>query len=383
LQQAHGFVPEAFAELPFHLDHIVAPQHGGHREASNLAPPVVSATDTKGQTSPAFGLRLPFVKAAFPCCLVRRFFSPQFQKDDCFAFMELRHVRYFIGVAEEENVSRAALKLHVSQPALSRQIRDLEEELGFLLLERSAKSVRLTEAGRLFLAEARVVLQRAEDAVKAARAIASGGSGELHVGYAPSLTAQILPQTLRNFQAEWPGVRVKLHDFSTEEMISGLREGKLQIAFVVRLTPALLRGLRFEELAQDPVCLAVSPKHPLAGRRTVTLAETAREPLFTYSRKEYPEAHEWLAAMFTSIKSKLRIAEEHDSVSSLIAAVEAGNGVAIAPQSLSCTAGPRLKLIPLSPTPEPLGIGAAWSKSGLTTAAERFLRCARAAVLKE
>jgi DNA-binding MarR family transcriptional regulator len=155
LQQAHGFVPEAFAELPFHLDHIVAPQHGGHREASNLAPPVVSATDTKGQTSPAFGLRLPFVKAAFPCCLVRRFFSPQFQKDDCFAFMELRHVRYFIGVAEEENVSRAALKLHVSQPALSRQIRDLEEELGFLLLERSAKSVRLTEAGRLFLAEAR------------------------------------------------------------------------------------------------------------------------------------------------------------------------------------------------------------------------------------
>src|SRR6266513_4917023 len=95
--------------------------------------------------------------------------------------MELRHLRYFIGVAEEENVSRAALKLHVSQPALSRQIRDLEEELGFLLLERSAKAVRLTEAGRAFLTEARAVLQRAEDAVKAARAIATGGRGELHV----------------------------------------------------------------------------------------------------------------------------------------------------------------------------------------------------------
>src|SRR6059058_3584351 len=154
--------------------------------------------------------------------------------------MELRHLRYFIGVAEEENVSRAALKLHVSQPALSRQIRDLEDELGFLLLERSAKSVRLTEAGRAFLTEARAVLQRAEDAVKAARTIATGG-GELHVGYAPSLTARILPPALRAFQAELPNVRVKLHDFSTEEMLAGLREGKLQVAFVVRLTPALLR----------------------------------------------------------------------------------------------------------------------------------------------
>ena len=105
--------------------------------------------------------------------------------------MELRHLRYFVAVAEEENVSRAALKLHVSQPGLSRQIRDLEEELGFLLLKRSAKSVRLTEAGQTFLTEARAVLQRADEAVKAARAVATGGSRELHVGYAPSLTARM------------------------------------------------------------------------------------------------------------------------------------------------------------------------------------------------
>src|SRR5439155_1473141 len=143
--------------------------------------------------------------------------------------MELRHLGYFIAVAQEENVSRAALKLHVSQPALSRQIRDLEDELGFLLLERSAKSVRLTDAGRAFLVEARAVLQRAEKAVESARAIANGGRGELHVGYAPSLTARILPQTLRAFQAELPKVRVRLHDLSTEEMLAGLREGKLQI----------------------------------------------------------------------------------------------------------------------------------------------------------
>src|SRR2546425_9543722 len=99
--------------------------------------------------------------------------------------MELRHLRYFVAVAEAENISRAALKLHVSQPALSRQVRDLEDELGFLLLERGAKSVRLTEAGRAFLTEARAVLQRSEDAVKAARTVAAGGAGEPHVRYAP------------------------------------------------------------------------------------------------------------------------------------------------------------------------------------------------------
>src|SRR5947208_12915787 len=120
--------------------------------------------------------------------------------------MELRHLRYFIGVAEEENVSRAALKLHVSQPALSRQIRDLEEELGFLLLERSAKSVRLTEAGRTFLIEARAVLERLEQAVQKARAAATGQRGEIHVGYAPSLTARILPPALRAFQLGLPNV---------------------------------------------------------------------------------------------------------------------------------------------------------------------------------
>ena len=240
--------------------------------------------------------------------------------------MELRHLRYFVGVAEEENVSRAALKLHVSQPALSRQIRDLEEELGFLLLTRSAKSVQLTDAGRAFLKGAIAVLQRAEDAVKTARAVATGARAELHVGYAPSLTARFLPQTLRVFQARSPGVRVKLHDFSTEEMLAGLREGKLHIAFVVKQR-TLLRGLHFEDLARDAFCLAVAPKHPLAGRRAVKLAEAAREPLITYSRKDYPDAHQHLEALFAAVKNKPRVAEEHDSVSSLIAAVEAGNGV--------------------------------------------------------
>lgn len=289
--------------------------------------------------------------------------------------MELRHLRYFVAVAEEENVSRAALRLHVSQPALSRQIRDLEDELGFPLLERSAKSVRLTEAGRTFLNESRAVLQRADEAVKAARATALGG--ELHIGYAPSLTAQLLPPTLRAFQAEHPGVRVALHDLSSGEMLAQLRDGRLQLAFTVPAAPAAMRGVKFEELARVRIRLAVSPVHPFAKRRSVALEDLAKEPLIAYSRGEYPEYHEYLARLFGVAKLRPRIVEEHDGVNSLIAAVEAGSGVALAPESLACFAGPRLKLLPVSPDPGAVTIGAAWPKSDLALHATRFLELAR------
>jgi DNA-binding transcriptional LysR family regulator len=293
--------------------------------------------------------------------------------------MELRHLRYFVAAAEAENVSRAALKLHVSQPALSRQIRDLEEEIGFSLFERSAKAVRLTEAGGVFLAEARAVLQRAEEAVKAARAAATRGRSELHVGYAPSPTVRILPPTLRAFQAALPNVRVRLHDLSSEEMLAGLRDGNLQVALMVRPSPARLRGLHFEELTRDRICLAVPPVHPLAGANTVTFAQVAREPLVVFTRKDYPEYLEDLEALFARAHAVPKIAEEHDSAASLITAIESGAGVALMPESFSCSAGPRLKLIPLSPAPEPLVIGALWLKNRLTRAAEAFVKSAKAA----
>jgi DNA-binding transcriptional LysR family regulator len=287
--------------------------------------------------------------------------------------MELRHLRYFVAVAEAENVSRAALKLHVSQPGLSRQIRDLEDELGFALFKRDGKSVRLTEAGRAFQGEARAVLERVEEALKTARAAAAGAGGELHIGYAPSLTVRLLPPALRAFQSGPPRARALLHDLSTEEMLAGLRDGALQIAFLARPPRAALRGLRFEELLRDNLCLAVPPNHPLARRRTVSVAELAHEPLIAYSRKEYPEYHDSLAELFATVKSKPQIAEEHDGITSLIAAVEAGGGVALVTESVVCLTGPRLKLIPLVPAPEPIVIGAAWPARGLAPAAKRFL----------
>ncbi|MBX7121476.1 MAG: LysR family transcriptional regulator [Opitutaceae bacterium] len=293
--------------------------------------------------------------------------------------MELRHLRYFVAVAEAENVSRAALKLHISQPGVSRQIRDLEDELGFPLFERSAKSVRLTDAGRVFLDESRAVLARAGAAVNAARAVAGGNGGELHLGYAPTLALRFLPQATRAFQAAMPGVRVRLHDLSTEEMLSGLHEGRLLLALLERPRGAVLRGLQFDDLLREPLRLAVAPEHPLARRRSVPLADAAREPFIAYGSAEYPDYHELLARVFAPTKARLRIADEIDSGSSLISAVAASQDVALVPESLVFLAGARLKFLPLTPEPKPLTIGIASPRTGRTAAAECFLKCVKQA----
>ncbi len=297
--------------------------------------------------------------------------------------MELRHLRYFVAVAEEENVTRASGRLHVSQPAVSRQVRDLEGELGVSLLERSAKSVRLTEAGHVFLAEAKAVLQRAADAVAAARAIAGGTAGTLEVGYAPSLTVEILPRALRAFQLVAPGVRVALHDLSSEEMLLGLREGRLDLALMVRPDGRQPGDLRFHELARYPMCLAVAPGHPLARQAAVKLRVAASQPLIGYSRTGYPEYLAGLARQIPALATGAGFTEEHDSVTSLIAAVEAGRGAAIVPRSLACLAGDRLKLIPLQPAPDPLVVGAVCRRDRVSDRAAQFIAGAASAPAAE
>ena len=207
--------------------------------------------------------------------------------------MELRHLRYFVAVAEMENVSRAALKLHVSQPALSRQIRDLEDEIGFSLLERTAKSVRLTDAGRAFLDNARALLQNADDAVTKARAIANAETTELQVGYSAENTVEILPKTLRAFQQAMPNVHVRLHDWNNKDMVDGIRDGRLQLGLIVPPAKAsALHDLRYEELFHVRVCVVVAPQHPFARRRAIPLTEVAAEPLVGLTREDYPNYYD-------------------------------------------------------------------------------------------
>jgi LysR family transcriptional regulator, benzoate and cis,cis-muconate-responsive activator of ben and cat genes len=290
-------------------------------------------------------------------------------------------LRYFVAVAEMENVSKAALKLHVSQPALSRQIRDLEDEIGVALFERTAKSVSLTEPGRVFFKEAREVLQRADAAVQKARATANADEGELHVGYSPTPVARMLPKVLRACQRAMPKVHIKLHDLANHENIARLRDGRLQLAFVVRPPKAgVLHGLRYEELMRQQICLALPLQHPFARRRTVSLADAAGEPFIGLTREDYPDYHDFLSLIFGPIKRKLRIVEEYESMAGIVSSLEAGTGVAIVSEAFGYSFGNRVKLLRLTPEPKPISIGIVACKGRLSPVAEKFWQCAKEAV---
>jgi DNA-binding transcriptional LysR family regulator len=293
--------------------------------------------------------------------------------------MELRHLRYFVAVAEAENVLRAATqKLHVSQPAVSRQIRDLEDELGVQLFERTGKSVRLTSAGFLFLKEARAVLERTDEAVRNVHAFADAGETELQVGYAPVLRTRIVSPALRAFQKVMPKVHVKLHDWSNEKTLASLRDGRLQLAFIIRPSKrGAARDLRFEELVREQVRLAIPSNHPFAQRRSVSLVDAAREPFVGLTREDFPDYHAYLAAVFAPLKDKPRVIEEHDSMTSVISALEAGAGVALAVEALGYSFGSKVKLVRLTPEPKPFSFGIVTRKGRLSPATEKFWQCAK------
>jgi DNA-binding transcriptional LysR family regulator len=295
--------------------------------------------------------------------------------------MELRHLRYFVAVAEEENVSRAASKLHVSQPGISRQIHDLEDEIGFLLFERVGKSVRLTVAGKIFLVEARDILQRSADAVKKARACMAPQT-EINVGYAPSGTVEILPRALRAFTRSFPGVRITLHDLSAQDMLPLVLQKKLDIALT--LPPYKLpRELGMKEVARYEPCLAVGTTHPLAKLKVVSLNRIASEPIAALNRKDYPHYHKHLGKLFTTIGRKPRIGSEHDSGTSLMAAVAAGHEFTLLPSCVRGVAGQRLKLLQLRPALPQWSIVALWRKDAETEPVRAFIAAAVAKPTKK
>jgi len=292
--------------------------------------------------------------------------------------MELRHLRYFVIVAEEQNVTRAAARLHVSQPPLSRQIRDLETELGVELFRRTAKSLALTEAGKIFLNEARAILLRVDQAVDTVRTVANPSRGTLHVGYAPSLTVKLLPRALMLFERVHPGIRVSLHDLSSEECIDRLSHGKIDLALTVRPAVSRMKGLVFENIAQFSLCCAVATSHLLARKKSILLRDLKSERFIIYSRNEYPEYYQWLKSLCRPYGFEPRIGEEYDGVTGLIAAVEAGQGIALVPSSLACMSGQRLKLLELKPKISPLSVGAASTRKS-SKLAKDFIASAKEA----
>jgi DNA-binding transcriptional LysR family regulator len=269
--------------------------------------------------------------------------------------MELRQLRHFVAVAEDGNISRAAKRVFLTQPALSRQIKALEEEIGQRLLERQAHSIRLTPPGEAMLREARELLRHADQALERVRD--AGQGPRLRVGYAPSLAAGMLSATVENFTQKHPNARVELFDLSTSEMLAGLETDTLDVAISVG-EPRQTRTLKWTPLVRAPWRLAVGRNHRLARRASVTPAEIAREPLLVYCQRDYPEYWEMVTGWLREHGERPKIAGEHDGVDSLMAAVESGLGVALVATRKSHRIPERVVLKELSPDPALLCVAA-------------------------
>lgn len=268
--------------------------------------------------------------------------------------MEFRQLRYFVAVADEGNISRAAGKIFLTQPALSRQIQALEAEIGRPLLERQAHTIRLTPAGEVLASEGRALLAVTETLV--ARVRAAGGI-RLRVGYAPSLAAGLLPVALAAFTRRHPGAQVELADLATAEMLAGLREKSLDLAILAR-RDGEWPGLRWVPLLRSPWRLAVPARHPLAGRRQVPPSALADETLVGFDRRGYPEYWQRVNAWLRKHQLRPRRAGEYDGGDSLLSAVAAGLGVALVTARVAEEFPRRAKYLTLAHPPPPLCVAA-------------------------
>jgi DNA-binding transcriptional LysR family regulator len=311
--------------------------------------------------------------------------------------MELRHLRYFIAVAEELHFGRAAARLHLAQPPLSQQIRALEEELGAQLFARTSRSVTLTPAGQAYLTEARAVLARVDEAGRLARRIHLGEAGQLCVGYMNPVMDAVLCRALASYSQVRPDVTLHLRELPTAQQLTELRAARLDVAFIRlmvedqdvgeasgysrgRAAGQDLRGLATRMVAREPYVLALPEGHHLGGHAVVPLRAVAAEPLILYPRQDMPALHDaMLAALRTALGSgggEPRVAQEVSGKHASLALVAAGFGLCLVPASARDWLRRGVILRAVEPGLPVVCMAAAWPQGTLNPARDALVELA-------
>ncbi|CAH1748475.1 putative DNA-binding transcriptional regulator [Thauera humireducens] len=262
--------------------------------------------------------------------------------------MELRHLRYFVAVAEELNFTRAAARLHIGQPPLSIQIRALEEEIGARLFDRNQRRVSLTLAGERLLLHARGVLSAVEAAVIDTQRAARGELGELRVGFTSSLPfTDLLPDALQAYRRRYPGVRLQLREMFTPRQFEAIAGGELDVGFVRLQTEAAPRGIVVREIARNPLRLVVNAAHRLAGAASVSFRDLVDEDFVSFPPDLGTDLPEVLRRLCLQAGFEPRIVQTAREATTQIGLVAAGLGVALLPAPLESVRMPRVRYVPL------------------------------------
>jgi DNA-binding transcriptional LysR family regulator len=256
--------------------------------------------------------------------------------------MELRHLKYFVTVAEELNFSRAAVRLYISQPALSRQIKNLEDELGVVLFLRQFDGLILTEAGKFFLEQAKDILNRSDVAVQTLKAHYSNIDEPLVVGYIPTILQTFLGQTLHRFGHSHPEVAVRLQEMPPAEQVRALRDGTIDIAFMGNPPDELDEEFTVKCVKKVLIAALLPDTHPLAHESSINLAQLASEKFIGMSEEKFPGRNDRIrdTCRCAGFRPNLRLFA--DSHASMIALVAAGQGVAVMPNEAEALPHPQV-----------------------------------------
>lgn len=260
--------------------------------------------------------------------------------------MELRQLRYFVTLAEELNFSRAASRLHMTQPPLTRQIQQLEDSLGVTLFHRTNRGVALTDGGNAFLEEARRLLTLADQAVDRTRLADKGAIGRMDVAVFGSAVLDVIPQLLQRFHAAFPKVVVALHTMGRVAQIRALREGRLTIAFN-RFLPHE-GDMVVETVLDEALCVALPEAHPLAGRESLSLAELEDQPLILFPNRGHPSLADEVVSLCRARGFEPHVAQETSDVLACIALVATGFGLSLVPVSTTNLKLSGVRYLPLT-----------------------------------
>lgn len=265
--------------------------------------------------------------------------------------MELRHLRYFIAVAEELHFGRAAERLCISQPPLSQQIQQLERELGFALFHRTQRRVELTEAGRLFLEEARETLAHLEKAAIAGRRVARGEAGWLGIGFVGTATYEFLPRALSRFRERCPDVELALRELVSAKQAQALRDRRIHVGLA---RPAIQEeGIVSEVVCREPLMVALPEAHPHAASDHVPIEALAEEPFILFPRHPQPSYADSVLAVCARAGFRPNVVQETAEIHTAIGLVAAGLGVTIVPASVQSAHRQGVGLPPVCRTDAP------------------------------
>lgn len=288
--------------------------------------------------------------------------------------MELRHLRYFVAVAEELHFGKAAERLRIAQPPLSRQIRDLERELGTPLFVRGARRVELTPAGRAFLPEARLTLAQAERAQRTAQRAAHGETGRLRVGFVDAATLSgVLPEVLAFFRMHLPSIGLSLLEMDPPQQADALRDGRIDLGIVQSPPADAEQWLRVESVFQDPLIAALPRGHRLASRSRIVVADLANEAFVLVPRPVAPTLYDDVIARCRAAGFSPRIVQEAIGWQTVLSLVTAGMGVALVPGSLGAQRQRAVVYRPVADLRTNMELLAIWKRDERSPVRERFV----------